>query len=260
MKMLSFETVSGGTFGLCFRTTHDGDRLFLKTHGSPAQARADLAKEIGILDHLDGEQLHIRSVTTRDDRLWLVMKELQPTTTLWPKQILALTGRNEEKLRAYPLWETIPADASLAYLVGEADHALSQLVVGDKLGRQAQEEIPAYLSLLLRSLPTMPQMLCHGDLGPRNLMMDPAGLYAIDWEDAFWGVEGYDYLYWLTFFENRRHHGAAMFGHTPWNKPVEIAILLTVLVLKCALSLRNGTHIGNTISFDQRLTEIINLA
>lgn len=249
----------GGTSGLCFRSELGGRRIFLKTHGQSPAARAGLAKEIGILSYLEGVALDVRSCTMEDGRLWLIMNELVPVELLDPGTIRQIVTANSRKLHDYTDKEAIPQEDNLARLLHEGDRAFALLRDQKMLGGELTDGLPAYLGLLRQALPHMPPQLCHGDLGPRNLMTDGRDLFAIDWEDAFWGVEGYDYLYWLTFFENRRYHGPAMFGHTPWDKTVEIAIVLLVILIKCALSLRNGKHAGNQLSFDQRLGEIVAL-
>ena len=46
------------------------------------------------------------------------------------------------------------------------------------------------------------KVICHGDLSSRNLYKFSGTYIALDWEDCFWGFEGFDEIYWLTFIEN----------------------------------------------------------
>jgi hypothetical protein len=107
-------------------------------------------------------------------------------------------------------------------------------------------------------LPTLSPIICHGDLSPRNIMASRDGeLYAIDWEDALWAVEGYDYLYWLTFFQNRRfYHSAGAFGVTGLGRDIEIALMISVVLIKGYIAALNGTNATNSLSLSQRIAEI----
>lgn len=195
-----------------------------------------------------------------DGRLWLEMDDLLPADAPSPAQIAKLVAAYTKKLANYSGPMPVSAEDSLASLLLEGQQAFAALDAQDMFGPQLQRAIPSYLSLLGRQASHMPPCLCHGDLGPRNILTDGGRLIAIDWEDAFWGVEGYDYLYWLTFFENRRHYHPSVLGITPWGRDMEIAILLLVLTIKCWLSLRKRTHNDNDLSFDQRLMEVLALA
>ncbi len=90
-------------------------------------------------------------------------------------------------------------------------------------------------------------------------MFDGKTPVVIDWEDAFWGIEGYDYLFWLTFFDNRKYYSQKIFGKTPWGKEIEIAILILIVVLKSELSFRSNRYKENKLTFDERIVEILNL-
>lgn len=254
------EPVAGGTFGICYVGTVRGVRRFLKTHTASVHARANLEKEIGLLRYLEGETLHVEQLTMSDGRIWLVMDELQPSAGVVPSDIRDLTTRSSRKLEGYLNRQTVPADLNFTHLRNQSEKAFASLVAVNKIGPELIREIPSYFELVRRVESQMHLCLCHGDLGPRNLMSDGRRLIAVDWEDAFWGVEGYDYLYWLTFFENRRHLRTDSLGFTPWGKAVEIAIMISILVLKCSLSLRKGSYVTDSLTFDQRLNEVVVLA
>ena len=103
-------------------------------------------------------------------------------------------------------------------------------------------------------------VLCHGDFSPANLVGNGPALTVIDWEDAFWGIEGYDFLYWMTFFENRKYLSQDIFSVTPWDKPTDIAILLLIIVVKSHISLLSKDYMTYSLTFEQRLNEILSLA
>jgi hypothetical protein len=82
---------------------------------------------------------------------------------------------------------------------------------------------------------------------------------AIDWEDAFAGVAGYDYLYWLTFMENRPFLREAAFGRTGLAVEVERAILALVVLLKSYLAVLSGAHLSHKVAAEARIAEVLDL-
>lgn len=251
--------VAGGTLGLAFRAEIDGRPMFAKTH-SVAEGRDALRKEVELLSLLDGEDLQVRGIETREAaglRSWLLMKQLLPCDTeRTPQDILRLTS-GWQRVFGTARPARVPAGDDFDLLVEEGAKALSHLREAGEFEARTAAQANALLEQLRRESRSLPRRVCHGDLGPRNIMADGARAVAVDWEDAFWGIEGYDYLYWLTFMANRRHIGDAAFGHTALQRRTEVAVLALIVLLKSELSLRNGTHRGNRVSFEQRLAEIV---
>jgi hypothetical protein len=85
-------------------------------------------------------------------------------------------------------------------------------------------------------------------------------IIALDWEDVFWGINGYDYLYWLTFYNNRVFLKRSALGHNNLPINLEISIMVAIIILKCFLSYINGSYTKNNLTFNQRISEVINLA
>jgi hypothetical protein len=108
-------------------------------------------------------------------------------------------------------------------------------------------------------LTRLPRALSHGDFGPKNVMVRGAVPLAIDWEDAFWGIAGYDYLYWLTFMENRPFLQSAAFGRTGLGPDVERAILALVVLLKSYLAFCSGAYLDHAVPIQARIAEILEL-
>jgi 5-methylthioribose kinase len=138
--------------------------------------------------------------------------------------------------------------------------ALARLFANHAISPVIHAEVEKNFSILFENIDSMPTALCHGDLGPENIMcQSDARPVVIDWEDAFWGVEGYDYLYWLTFLRNRKYYTQDVLGRTSLGKEIEISILLLIVVLKSELSLRMDPKMTRQLSFEQRITEILAL-
>ncbi|TWB87273.1 phosphotransferase family enzyme [Bradyrhizobium macuxiense] len=251
--------IKGGTLGAAFLVLIDGRQRVAKTNaftgGEPA-----LRKEGALLSALYGERLHVQTVEL-GARFWLVTDALShppcpPTGELLRALIASWSRRlNDPKVTA-----AIPDHDDFATLLREGQAALSGLISGAHIHGKAQGWASACLDLLEDEQHRFVAVPCHGDLGARNLMIDSGGLVAIDWEDALWGIEGYDYLYWLTFMAQRPHYSPTMFGHTPWKKEVEIAVLILIIVLKSWLSVLFETHGSSSLDFNRRVLEIVAFA
>lgn len=106
----------------------------------------------------------------------------------------------------------------------------------------------------------MPRIMCHGDYGDTNVLEDRCGHpIIIDWEDAFWGVRSYDYLYWLSFFSHRHYYSTHLFGKDQYERRINISILVMVLIIKEAMSFYTGEYKRHRMTTDERVAEILDL-
>lgn len=257
-----FAAVTGGTLGVGFVATVAGRQQFLKTCASE-EGRGNLEKEIRILSHLYGETLGIKRLevaeTCGPSRVWLLMDALRlHDAPLSPVNTLALIDGYRSRLASLQVGSLEPSD-TLGNLIDDAGRGLSNLVAAGQIGPSMYDTLHSRLSYLAREWRTFPSCVAHGDLGPRNIMTADGRSVVIDWEDAFLGIDGYDYLYWLTFFENRRHYDKYVLGRTPLGVEAEVAVLAMILILKSDLSLRANTHVGNQLSAEQRISEVLAL-
>lgn len=254
--------VAGGTLAAAFMVSGSGRPRFLKTHAA-TQGGGNLEKEAALLRQVYGRRLNVETFdasTQSVNRLWLVMDWLTDVAggVAANAAVNLIDGyaRELSDLREHRLVE--PAD-NFSLLLDEGDKAVAALAARQLLDPAVQESVQARLALLRRHLDLFTPQLCHGDLGPANIMSDGRHLIAIDWEDAFWGFYGYDYLYWLTFFSNRKYYSKQCLGVTQWGFTIEIAIMVLIVVLKSELSMRTGSRISNALSFNQRIIEIISI-
>jgi hypothetical protein len=248
----------GGTLGLCFDVDIEGKRQFLKSHLPTAAARASLASEAEILLRLYGDTV----VRERFDvpapdgttRLCLLMPTLAPLAVpMQPEDAAAMARGWNDRLEGYR-----PGRSLEEYVTGAA-RALATLSGRDLLERGTSAEVRLLLSRLEDRLADLPRLACHGDFGPRNVMTLGDQRLAIDWEDAFWGVAGYDYLYWLTFMENRPFLQRAAFGRTGLEPDIERAILALVVLLKSYLAVCSGAYLNHAVSAQARIAEVLEL-
>lgn len=247
--------ISGGTLGAVFLFRSDGKCRFAKTYTITSGASA-LSREGRILQSLYGERLGLDQLQI-GDRLWLVMRALsQLPAPLDPTEVLRLNAWLAPRLNGPVITAAVPPDEHFGRFLFESRRALAALIDGSHLGFEAENIAASSLDCLERELPECPLVVCHGDLSAANIMCDDCGPVVIDWEDAFWGIEGYDYLFWLTFMAQRTHYSPAMFGRTPWRREVEISVLISIILLKSYVAILNGSHVHHSLSFDRRILEI----
>lgn len=250
----------GGTLGACYDADISGEKRFLKTHLPGTSARASLAKEADILEQLYGKMIVLDrfEIPLADGtvRLCLTMPALTPLVSpMEPADAATMADACSERLKD---WR---ADrlASFEHYLASAAVALKTLASRGLLEQATAAEVRRLITLLGDRRADLPEALCHGDFGPKNIMLQGAAPRVIDWEDAFRGIAGYDYLYWLTFMENRPSLQRAAFGRTGLSPKVERAILVLVVLLKSYLAVLSGEHLKHALSAEDRIAEILDL-
>lgn len=261
-RKASVTPAAGGTLGICFRAEIAGDRRFLKTHLAGAQARANLAKEMDILLRLYGEAVVLARLEVRiadETRLCMLMAALAPLPApMTAEEAAAMVRDYSERFAGYRPVNPASARDFEDYLA-HGRRAIVALADRRLIGSRTAGQLEQLLAFLHNKLDALPRTLCHGDFGPKNIMSDGTRPIAIDWEDAFWGVAGYDYLYWLTFMDNRPFLRSASFGRTDLEPTIERAILALVVLLKSFLSVRSGAFLGNMVPIETRIAEVLDL-
>ncbi|MET4519820.1 aminoglycoside phosphotransferase family protein [Bradyrhizobium sp. I1.7.5] len=250
----------GGTLGMCFDAEIAGEKRFLKTHLPDPAARASLAKEADILERLFGKTIVLGrfeiQLADGTRRLCLLMPLLTlPPTPMQPADAAAMARECSERLGEWRP-DNLP---SFEHYLACAARALKTLTGRGLLEPTSAIEVRRLIALLGKRLAELPTALCHGDFGPKNIMLDDAEPRVIDWEDALLGIAGYDYLYWLTFMENRPFLQTAAFGRTGLPREIERAILALVVLLKSYLAVCSGAYLKHAVSPQARIAEILEL-
>ncbi|KJC34245.1 hypothetical protein UB31_39370 [Bradyrhizobium sp. LTSP849] len=250
----------GGTLGVCFDAEIAGEKRFLKMHLPGVDAVASLAKEADILSWLYGKTIVLDRfevpIADGTTRLCLLMPALAPLPApMQPADATAMARGCSEQLGD---WRPDNL-ASFEHYLASAVRALKTLSDLGLLEQASATEMRRLMLLLEERLPGLPAALCHGDFGPKNVMLQGAEPRVIDWEDAFAGIDGYDYLYWLTFMENRSFLQTAAFGRTGLAPDIERAILALVVLLKSYLAVRSGAYLKHAVSPQARIAEILEL-
>lgn len=256
----AIEPVDCGTLNASFVIHGDKSSVFLKTYLAPS-GRATLEREARFLGSLytknlspEFRQLH----EPVSNRLWLMMPVFEKNfRSLRPQEIVQLL--NDLDLQGVHASNPDIVDVrkdNIHALINLGKSAHANLSSQNLLSREVQAVTIAALNLLDREISGVQPTLCHGDLSPLNIMRHNTSPILIDWEDAFLGVKDYDYLFWLTFFENRGLYQANPLQHISIEWHVAKALLVMIVLLKCELArLRNNWH-HNSLGFNDRILEI----
>lgn len=245
-----------GTLGITFvcKGLPEGTK-FVKTHIPGERYRKDLEKEYLLLKAAEGDRLGLQMVETSfngEDQAYLMMDMLTENCEMTPDKIRQLIREYQSKL-------TDTAVAGLYDITDIHAAAVEELEVLSKKGffcERVHETCSQDLDLLKNRFPDMERRLCHGDLGDRNIMMTYSGqTVVIDWEDTFNGCDGYDYLYWLTFFNHRKFYGSECLNGLQTEPNISRAITTMIHIVKDAISYYSGAYKTNSMTMEDRLLE-----
>ena len=257
----NFLRLAKGTLSASFLARAGDTSIFLK-NPITSDGAANLHREAKILRHLYCDLLHVECVvveTAGMSQHWLVMSELEHyDRVITPVEIHAVLGRCMERLNCRNFADTERPIEIHRPLMAEAYAALSNLTDRSLIDRFLYDELYGYLRQLDEAWADLPKQLCHGDLGPENIMHIKGHPVIIDWEDLCVGFSGYDYLYWLTFMTNRQFYGDDMWQKTPLpNSQIERAVMIATVLLKTELASRSGGTDQLKLPPSVRLMEIL---
>ena len=257
-QLQSLTRIQDGTSSLCFIGTLEGKQRFLKTY-TEASGRAYLLREYKMLD-LVSPQIEPRLIEVDQSdvsQVWLQTRVLDSAIACTPQDVMNLIHTYRAQLDMCDATAIgFSAAHNINLLVSEADLALQELAQGNFLTTSTIQFVGSSIERLRILVQSDNWEICHGDLGPKNILRDGAVTVAIDWEDALWSIPGYDYLYWLTFYENRKWLRSEYLNVTGLVPEDEVAVMIVILLLKSVLSVRNGSHIRNALSINDRMTEV----
>lgn len=261
-KIERFEDVTGGTSALTKLAYGSAQSAFLKSYRG-AWGRERLDTEVRLLNAACGGLVDVRLLEIGEafQGPWMAMEELRaPDVPLVPQMVRALISAYAENIRtAFPA--ALPQQPGLRALLDVASQAVGALEVRREIDGRMAEQVRAALVIVSRTIAQARPVICHGDLSPGNIMQKRDGvLVAVDWEDSIVGFDGYDYLYWLTFMDNRQFYKCPQtFGATGLGLEVEKSVMLFIVLLKGYISLLRNTLKKNKVSLMDRLNEILSI-
>jgi hypothetical protein len=253
------DLVTGGTLNAGLLADLDGTEVFLKTHLYP-EGRENLRREAAVMKAASPASFEVDYQETPDSAIgkrgWLIMPALHPlAVNMDPDDVWRMVETFERRLQG----ATLDSDDDLALLAAEGRAGLQRLEFLDLVDADAAAAVDSHLGFLEDHLNDFPRIICHGDLGPENILSGRHGPIAVDWEDAFWGIEGYDFLYWLTFMRNREYCNRDTIQRSPCGVKMSSSLLTLIVLLKSYLSVISGSYTRNKVSINSRLTDIVHL-
>jgi hypothetical protein len=252
--------VVGSTLGICFRADTLTKPFFVKTHRPDESSRENLLKEFDILEALYRDRifLHRFDVELASDQHtcilmeWLDTAQAPPT----PAHLRAIIGECYETL------EHIHNDratqfSTIGQLVAEGDRAIFELEELQLVSPDTALKIRPCLNSLKNAISHLRPIVCHGDLSNKNLLASRGQNIIIDWEDSFLGFAGYDYLYWLTFMDNRKYLSPSVLGYTALGEASERGVMLMIVAIKSLISVRSKAVQFSRVPIERRLVELL---
>lgn len=253
------EETERGRLGVTYSLLVRGKRLFCKTHKRGNQFKHSIEKEYFYIK---------RAYPFFDVRLdgftfdgyeykYMLQEWLDSAGTITPDMALNIISAYSNELEKYDgRFDTITY--SIQDLVNIAKEELPFLVEKKELSDEYAAELMHDINELEMRIPIMRKIVCHGDFGDKNILTSSKGNYvAVDWEDCFVGVDGYDYLYWLTFFNHRIYYTSETFKKSGLTSIDAKGILTVIMVIKTALSIYSGLNKNNSVSSQDRIREIL---
>lgn len=259
-KEVKMERISpGGTLGIFFELQIDGQKKFVKTHPYGKCYRDNLLKEMEIITLLYRDIVSVERVDIcleQTEITFLIMDYLHPVSNQADiSDIKTCIKKYQQKLSVndiavqYSFQDIIRAGVqSLEILRSEGFLTESYMKC-----RESIERVSAKQKVL-------PEVIGHGDLSNVNIMCkNSKQLIVIDWEDALVTFPEYDFLYWLTFFLQRKYYSGYLFQENGIDKIWGTDIMVLITLIKSEISYCNGSYKTNSISFEERVNEIYDM-
>ena len=256
----SVRSISGGTLGVCLQADTGSRQFFIKTHQADQASQDNLVKEFELLFALYGHIIRIERFDVQLSsglRICILMDWLDVSTTTYaPSDVRSIISGCNDTLKN---WSIARASqfATFDDLIRDGDRALVELERLKYISSVSASMIRPYFDKLKDAVAELPPVICHGDLSNKNIMLNGNTSIVIDWEDAFVGFKGYDFLYWLTFMDNRKHLSRSIFGYSALDETNERGVLILIVAIKSLISVRTHSVLPSHMPIEQRLLELL---
>lgn len=260
-KEIALEQIyPGGTLGIFFSLYIDGKRKFVKTHQEGEKYHNNLLKEIKIMsivykDIIEVEQLTI--IVNEREFTVMIMDFLTPVNNdIDVYKTRECIKNYQQRLNINDL----VVDYTFTDVIKASVNALETLYTEKFLANSIYERCKESIRYVSGCYNKLPKTICHGDLSNVNIMCNDVGqLVVIDWEDSLTAFSEYDFLYWLTFFSQRKYYSNDLLTQNGIDKIWGVDIMIIITIVKSEMSYRNASYKKNRISFQERICEIYNM-
>lgn len=232
-----------------------GRQLFIKTYKNDKKYNT-IEKEYQLLRTVYGDALDFLEKRIINNEEYLIMDKCLQNSN-YPSPDLVMSAI-EEYSKALKNKFTIKGMYSISDLCNSALSELKMMTDNGFYSLHAAEMCIDRISALNNASEKMNKIICHGDLSNSNIMSTKKGkTIVVDWEDAFEGIEYYDYIYWLTFVSNRKHYSYKTFDSIDLDRKVKEGMIATIITLKNAFSYYSGSYLNNKLGMEERLLELL---
>lgn len=239
----------------------DGDhQSALRVFGIGANALEEAKAEVRFLQTCFSESSRVAVVKIVDEELAVLEMALLSPALPSPSEVVAVHHRYESHITETNLEGLFDRDRDISALVTGAQMAIDPLEGNIDLRDNDLARANSLLEKLRGYLDGSPRVPCHGDLSPANILQNADGDFVvIDWEDRFWGVRDYDFLYWLTFMKNASHLNRETLQHLKHPHDISVAILVIIVIVKESVSLKAAVPRAGRVSPAARIHAVLEL-
>lgn len=254
------DNIAKGTLGVFFLCTIAGHEYFVKTHLDDENCRKSLIKESRLLKSIYQDEMVVDFFDIEIEgkaQTYLIMDRLDKVEGQISIQELKVVLQNcYRKLKKVDL-ESI--EYKIEQLVEEAEVGLKELSKNNFFSSDIIWNLQLCIQYIKQISKERACLVCHGDLSNVNIMKHNDNYIILDWEDAFVGFEPYDIAYWMTFFQQRKNYNSTFFIENGLNTEDNKWLMIFVMLLKCWLSYKNKAYLNDSLTFQQRIEEVLNL-
>ena len=260
-EIVTLEQSNRGRLGVTYEVKRSlaGTRLFCKTHKEGDRYKRNIEKEFYYISKAN-ECFKVglyHLIFNKKKYSYMLQEWLQEVTSVDPENALRIINGFSRRL-------LLDSESHICILycirdlINTAKQELHFLVKERELTEDCALELQEYIKIFESDIDSLKQTLCHGDFGDKNIMKSQDGRYVvIDWEDCFMGIEGYDYLYWLTFFSHRRFYSKEVFKASGVSSANAKGIISVIMLIKTAMAVYSGLNKNNTMNSQERIEELI---
>lgn len=248
-----------GTLGQISFWRLNGVEVVAKTHIPGDMYYDNLMKEYQLMNQIYKDDMFIdvqELDTSYGKQVVLFMEKLNPMNRLpSPDEVQCEIKRVINAMHLDARWSCFKTKDLMRLMV----EALGYFKRCGLIDREVSRYIDVTVLPKLNDVLKEPLILSHGDLGNKNIMRKGKSLIFIDWEDAFLSVEGYDFLYWLTFFDQKMYLEKSFFmKYNLYNLRAE-SLLVCIVLLKSYLSYLDKSYLKHSVSVNDRIKSILSI-
>lgn len=250
------QTYPGGTLGIFFELYIGGKRKFVKTHQQGSRYRENLEKEIEIMSIVYGDIMEIEKIEIEvegEKYFFMIMDYLLSGMVIEPKEVQKCIKHYQQKLER----KTVKVKYTFEQVLKAGDESLEILYARKFFTEKLYLRCKESLQRIAQRNIGLFREISHGDLSNVNIMSTQKGVpVVIDWEDSLAAFPEYDYLYWLTFFSQRKYYSSTLFERNGIDKIWGTDIMVLITIVKSYMSYQNESYRNNKLSFEDRINEI----